>query len=216
MNQRGRLIVLEGIDGAGKTTQAVRLEEHLRGRGRDVIRTAEPTGFSSGVALRRALGGADQKSECEMAAMFVLDRIAHNIHPTEGLIALLERGIDIICDRYYYSTLAYQGQSTDYAWVREMNLRCPEITHPDVCIYLDLQPEQSLERIRAGRDHLEIYENEETLRRVRNAFFSVFEDPAVTDRIEIVNAYRTPEEIAQQIAQIVDSLPLMATESKNG
>ena len=87
-----------------------------------------------------------------------------------------------------------------------MNLRCPEITRPDVCIYLDLLPEQSLERIRAGRDHLEIYENEETLKRVRNAFLSVFDDPAISDRIEIVNAYRTPEEIARDIAQIVDSL----------
>ena len=205
-NQRGRLIVLEGIDGAGKTTQAAYLEAYLRGQGREVIRTAEPTGFPSGVALRRALGGAEKKSECEMAAMFVLDRIAHNIHPTEGLIAWLERGADVICDRYYYSTLAYQGQSTDYEWVRDMNLGCPQITRPDVCIYLDLQPEQSLERIRAGRDHLEIYENKETLERVRNAFLSVFHDPAISDRIEIVNAYRTPQEIAQQIAQIVDSL----------
>ena len=205
-NKRGRLIVLEGIDGAGKTTQAVRLEEHLRQQGREVVRTAEPTGFPSGVSLRRALSGADKKSECEMAAMFVLDRIAHNIHPTEGLISYLEQGVDIICDRYYYSTLAYQGQSTDYEWVRDMNLRCPEITRPDVCIYLDLLPEQSLERIRAGRDHLEIYENEETLKRVRNAFLSVFDDPAISDRIEIVNAYRTPEEIARDIAQIVDSL----------
>lgn len=204
--KQGRLIVLEGIDGAGKTTQAALLEAHLRAQDREVFRTAEPTGFPSGVALRRALGGTDKKSECEMAAMFVLDRIAHNIHPTEGLIARLERGEDIICDRYYYSTLAYQGQSTDYAWVREMNLRCPQITHPDVCIYLDLQPEQSLERIRAGRDHLEIYENKETLERVRDAFLSVFRDLAAFDRIEIVDAYRTPEQIAQQIARIVDSL----------
>jgi dTMP kinase len=188
----------------------------LKAQGRRVVRTAEPTPFPTGVALRRALSGAEKKTECEMAVMFVADRIVHNTHPTEGIEAILASGADIICDRYYYSTLAYQGQSTDYEWVREMNLRCPEITHPDVCIYLDLQPEQSLERIRAGRDHLEIYENEETLRRVRNAFFSVFEDPAVTDRIEIVNAYRTPEEIAEQIAQIVDSLPLTATEAKNG
>ena len=205
-HQRGRFIVLEGIDGAGKTTQAALLEEHLRAQGREVVRTAEPTGFPSGVALRQALSGAVKKSECEMAAMFVLDRIAHNIHPTEGIVALLERGVDIICDRYYYSTLAYQGQSTDYEWVREMNLRCPRITHPDLCIYLDLQPEQSLERIRAGRDRLEIYENEDTLTRVRNAFLSVFADPFVTDRIEIVNAYRTPEEIAREIARAVDSL----------
>ena len=204
--KRGRLIVLEGIDGAGKTTQAALLEQHLRNRGRQVVRTAEPTAFPSGVLLRQALSGAIRKSECEMAVLFVQDRIAHNIHPTEGLAALLEQGKDIICDRYYYSTLAYQGHSTDYEWVRAMNLNCPEILRPDLCIYLDLTPKQSLERIRAGRDSVEIYENEETLGRVRRAFMRVFEDPAMTDRVAVVDAYRTPEAIAEELAALVDSL----------
>ena len=204
--KRGRLIVLEGIDGAGKTTQAALLEAHLREQGRQVHRTAEPTGFPTGVSLRHALSGTVKKTECEMAAMFVVDRIAHNVHPTEGLQALLANGVDIICDRYYYSTLAYQGQSTDYEWVRAMNLRCPQIIAPDLCIYLDLTPDQSLERIRAGRETLEIYENRETLERVRNAFFKVFQDPEMTDRIAIVDAYRAPEEIGRELARLVDSL----------
>lgn len=202
----GRLIVLEGIDGAGKTTQAERLEAHLLAQGRRVVRTAEPTGFPTGVALRAALGGKIKKSECEMAALFTEDRIAHNIHPTEGLQALLAEGIDVICDRYYYSTLAYQGHATDYDWVKSMNLLCPEIRKPDLCIYLDLTPEQSLERIRAGRASVEIYENEETLGRVRSAFLRVLADLAATDRIAIVNAYRSPDEIAAEIAALADSL----------
>lgn len=204
--KQGRLIVLEGIDGAGKTTQASLLEAYLRQKGREVFRTAEPTPFPSGVALREALGGKVKKTECEMATMFVLDRIAHNIHPTEGLCAILDAGVDIICDRYYYSTLAYQGQSTDYAWVKSMNLSCPEIRKPDLCIYLDLTPAQSLERIRAGRDSVEIYENEETLTKVRNAFLSVLDDLSATDRIVRIDAYRTPEEIAKDIADAVDQL----------
>ena len=100
-NKRGRFIVLEGIDGAGKTTQAELLEAYLKGQGRRVWRTAEPTPFPTGVALREALGGKVKKTECEMATMFVLDRIAHNVHPTEGINAILESGQDIICDRYY-------------------------------------------------------------------------------------------------------------------
>lgn len=205
-NKKGRFIVLEGIDGAGKTTQAALLEAHLRAQGREVYRTAEPTPFPSGLALREALGGKVKKSECEMAAMFVLDRIAHNLHPTEGLRAKLDAGIDVLCDRYYYSTLAYQGQSTDYDWVKAMNLSCPEIRKPDLCIYLDLTPEQSLNRIRAGRDSVEIYENEETLTKVRNAFLSVLDDLSSTDNIVRINAYRTPEEIAKDIANAVDFL----------
>ena len=206
--KQGRFIVLEGIDGAGKTTQAAMLGKYLTESGRQVVRTAEPTGFPSGVALRRALSGAEKKSECEMAVMFVQDRIAHNIHRTEGIEAILRTGADVLCDRYYYSTLAYQGQSTEYAWVKGMNLSCPEIRKPDLCIYLDLTPAQSLERIRAGRESLEIYENEETLGRVRTAFLRVFEDLKDTDRIAVVDAYRTPEDIAAEIRGLVDALSI--------
>ena len=198
---RGRFIVLEGIDGAGKTTQA-----KLTAAGRKVKRTAEPTELPSGKEIRRALSGEIKRSECEMAVSFTLDRIIHNQHETEGIEAALAQGFDVICDRYYYSTLAYQGQSTDYAWVKSMNLCCPEIRRPDLCIYLDLTPEQSLKRILRGRDSVDIYENTETLTRVRNAFFSVFEDLKETDRIAIVDAYRDTEEISKEIYSLVNSL----------
>ena len=205
MNEnKGRFIVLEGIDGAGKTTQAELLEKYLVASGRQVARTAEPTGYAGGVALRAALGGKVKKSECEMAAMFVLDRIEHNIHEGDGIEALLANGYDVICDRYYYSTLAYQGHSTSYEWVKAMNLLCPEIRKPDICIYLDLTPAQSLERISRGRDSVEIYENEETLSAVRKAFYRVFEDLSDRDNIAVVDAYRSPEEIFEDIRALID------------
>ena len=205
-NKRGRFIVLEGIDGAGKTTQAELLEAYLKAQGRKVWRTAEPTPFPTGIALREALGGKVKKTECEMAVMFVLDRIAHNVHPTEGINAILDSGQDIICDRYYYSTLAYQGHSTDYRWTKEMNLNCPDIRKPDICIYLDLTPEQSLDRISRGRESVEIYENLETLGKVRSAFMRVFEDLSESDNIALVDAFRPAHEIAEDIERLVNSL----------
>ena len=206
MSNRGRFIVFEGIDGSGKTTQARILAEALEKKGRIVRLTAEPTDLPTGRALRDALGGRVSKSECEMAVLFVQDRIAHNIQPTDGIAALLESGVDVICDRYYYSTLAYQGQSTDYAWVKAMNLRCPEITKPDLCIYVDLLPEQSLERISKGRESVEIYENTETLTRVREQFLSVIRDLGEEDNICIVDGYRSMKEVAEDIFAIVERL----------
>ena len=204
--KKGLFIVLEGIDGAGKTTQAELLREYLESKGRSVVRTAEPTTFPSGVELRAALGGKIKKTECEMATMFVLDRIAHNTHPTEGIEAILNGGQDIICDRYYYSTLAYQGQSTSYEWVKAMNLSCPEIRKPDICIYLDLTPAQSLERISKGRDSVEIYENEETLSKVRNAFYKVFDDLGDSENIAVIDAYRDIDGIFSDICSKIDDL----------
>lgn len=203
---KGKFIVFEGIDGSGKTTQAKLLAEYLKGKGREVYLTAEPTAYPSGVALREALGGKIKKTECQMAVMFVEDRITHNIHPEDGISVLLEKGVDVICDRYYYSTLAYQGQSTDYEWVKAMNLRCPEIRRPDLCIYVDLLPEQSLERISKGRESVEIYENLETLTAVRDRFLSVIRDLSETDNICIIDGYRTVEEISEDICAIVSKM----------
>ena len=206
IRQRGAFIVFEGIDGSGKTTQVKLLAEFLQSKGRSTYITAEPTTFPTGKALREALGGRVKKSECEMAVMFMADRIAHNITEKEGIEALLEAGVDVICDRYYYSSLAYQGQATDYEWVKAMNLNCPEIRHPDICIYIDLLPEQSLERISKGRDSVEIYENVETLTKVRNKFLSVIEDLAETDNVHVIDGYRTPNEISRDICAVISEI----------
>ena len=169
-----KFIVFEGIDGAGKTTQAKLLAEKIKEMGKTAELTAEPTTPESGKALRRVLSGEEKKSNCEIATMFTLDRIAHNVHPETGINALIEKGVDVISDRYYYSSLAYQGSATSYPWVKSLNLDCPEIRRPDLCIFLDLKPEESLERISKGREKLEIFENLETLTRVRESFFGVF------------------------------------------
>ena len=204
MSAKGIFIVFEGIDGAGKTTQVDLLAQNLASLGREVSLSAEPTTLATGKAIRRALSGEEKKSECEMAAMFVLDRIAHNINSEIGIRALTERGIDVISDRYYYSSLAYQGTATDYEWVKVMNINSPEIRRPDLCIYLDLLPEESLERISRGRESLEIYENLEKLTTVRAKFLSVGEDLRRDgESIYVVNAARAAEDIAKEIFEIV-------------
>ena len=203
MKERGKFIVFEGIDGAGKTTQINLLANYLREQGRSVYCTAEPTETVSGGLLRDALSGATRRTICEMAAMFVFDRINHNVNPVNGIQKMLADGFDVICDRYYYSSLAYQGSGTDPEWVSNMNLNCPEIMRPDVCIFLDLTPEQSMARINRNRATQEIYENVEKLTQVRNQFYRVFEDLKGRDNIQIVDAYRSVEEIHKSIVALV-------------
>lgn len=204
--ERGRFIVFEGIDGAGKTTQIELLAARLQKAGRRIYRTAEPTESVTGGLLRDALAGVSQRTACEMAALFTIDRVFHNVNPVNGIEKMLADGIDVICDRYYYSSLAYQGSETDPVWVRDMNINCPEIRRPDICVFLDLTPAQSMERINRNRVTHEIYENEERLERVRRQFMTAFDALRDTDRIAIVNAARTPEEVHEEIFRTVAPL----------
>ena len=204
-NKRGRFIVIEGIDGAGKTTQIELLAEKLRLEGRTVHVTAEPTTSVSGGLLRDALGGISNRTACEMAALFVLDRIFHNVNPN-GINAMLERGIDVICDRYYYSSLAYQGSQTDFEWVKNMNLGCPEIRAPDLCIFLDLAPEESLKRISKDRTTTELYEKLDTLKSVRKRFFEVFELLKERENIVVIDTTGDGiKEVSQKIFEAISN-----------
>ena len=204
--KRGHFIVFEGIDGSGKTTQIKKLQEYLESRGRKVFVTAEPTVSSTGGALRDALSGIAKKNEYEMAAMFVLDRIFHNTNEVWGIEKMLSEGYDVLCDRYYYSSMAYQGSATDFEWVKAMNLLCPEIRTPDACLFLDLTPQESLERIFKGRATTEIYENEDKLAEVRNSFFRVFKTLGDRENIFIVSAAGTVDEVAKAIRRCVETL----------
>ena len=204
-NKRGLFIVIEGVDGSGKTTQANLLAEYLRSKGRTIHHTAEPTATGLGGMVRDGLGGEHPRTREELAAMFAADRVQHNVSPKNGIIKHLSEGTDVVCDRYYYSSMAYQGSETDAAWVRDMNLNCPEILHPDLCIFLDLTPAQSMERITRGRATQEIYETEERLTLVRDQFYRVFSELSSCENVQIVNAYRSIEEIHTQIVALVNA-----------
>ena len=206
VKERGRFIVFEGIDGSGKSTQIRLLEARLKACGREVYVTAEPTASVSGGLLRDALSGVSKRSACELAALFLLDRINHNVTEAGGIKKMLEAGYDVICDRYYYSSIAYQGSETDFEWVQTLNISCPEISRPDVCIFLDLDPDTSLSRIEKGRAVTEIYEKKDKLAAVRASYKRVFESLGEKENVKIINADRTPDAIAEEIFDAVLAL----------
>ena len=202
----GKFIVIEGLDGSGKTTQIRLLAARLKAMGRSVAETAEPTASATGGLIRDALSGFTPRTGTEIAALFMADRVAHNVNPVNGINVMLAQGRDVICDRYYYSSLAYQGVVSDPDWVFHINVDCPEIRKPDLCVFLDLDDEACIRRMERGRSYREIYENENTLIAVRKRYFDAFRRLEGRDDIRIVNADRTAEEVAEDIFAAVKEI----------
>ncbi len=207
LKKRGLFIVIEGVDGSGKSTQAKLLAEFLRERGRTVHHTAEPTETGLGGMVRDGLGGEHPRTREELAAMFMADRVSHNVSPKNGIIMHLEQGTDVVCDRYYYSSLAYQGVDGAIDWVADMNLNSPVITKPDICIFLDMDPEKCHEHIRAGRTHFEIYEeNAAMITETRRRYGIVFDMLKDRDNIVIIDSVGTPQEVFEKIKPEIEKL----------
>lgn len=199
-----KFIVFEGIDGAGKTTQIDLLQKALEERGILCKTTAEPTSLPSGKEIRAALSGKIEKKPVEMAEMFARDRELHNTDPDIGIEGMLSHGFTVISDRYYYSSLAYQGATLGYETVASLNLDNESIRTPDLCIFLDLTPEKSLERIGKRGEETEIYENFDYLTKTRKMFFDVFERlRARGENIAVIDAYGAVPEVAERVLSAV-------------
>ena len=212
---RPLFLVFDGMDGSGKTTQLHLLAERLRAERIPVVVTAEPTDSPDGKRLRQALAGNIPVGIEEMAAMFLLDRIGHN-QAADGIQACLQAGSTVLCDRYYYSSIAYQGgdDPTRRAWVSHMNLNCPAILRPDACLLFDVEPEVAMQRIaRRSGTPTEIYETLEQQARIRARFRTVQETLAERDLIVTIRADGSPEEIGQQV---YDLWRRLATGSESG
>jgi dTMP kinase len=167
---RGRLIVLEGIDGSGTTTQTERLVEHLRRRGRTAVSTREPSAGPVGRLLREVLLGHHRISRDvsldgrTMALLFAADRFDHLQREVEPILAA---GNDVVSDRYLMSSLAYQAEEADREWVA---LLARGVRPPDLTILLDIPIEVAARRrLLAGRPE-ERYDADSYLGRVADNY----------------------------------------------
>lgn len=207
---RPLFLVFDGMDGSGKSTQLQLLAERLRAEGVPVAVTAEPTTSPDGKRLREALAGQGPATPEQLAALFLLDRIGHNT-AEDGIEACLRAGITVLCDRYYYSSIAYQGgdDPARTEWVCRMNLDCPSIRRPDACFFFDIDPTVAMARItaRLGVDASpEIFETVEQQTRIRARFRRVYERLEGQEPIRMIQAADSREAIGRYIYEVWDEL----------
>lgn len=161
------LIVVEGVDGAGKTTQAYLLVEQLRKLGYKVEYTSEPTYGRIGNILRLHVSKMKSRAPVYEALLYTADRFEH---VNKVIKPKTKKGIIIVSDRYLYSTIAYQGAAgLDPKWLWEINFFAPK---PDLTIYLDIPPEKSLKR-KTGRKT--VFEDLEYEKKVRDLYLKLAE-----------------------------------------
>lgn len=192
MLNKGVLIVIEGIDGAGKSTQAKILKERLEKNGYDVILLKEPTSSKWGKEIKEISKKAksiDPKKELEL---FLKDR---KINVKKNILPALQKNKIVILDRYYISTIAYQGaRGLDKKSIKEKNESfAPK---PDLLFILDIDPLESLNRLKREKEIL--FENENFLREVRKNFLEI-----KIKNTYIIDARLSIEEIADKIEGIV-------------
>lgn len=195
-------IVIEGIDGSGKSTQIELLKRNLENAGHKVKTTFEPTEGPIGKMIRKVFRHEIPADQHTIAGLFLADRLEHILNEENGLLKWLKEGYTVISDRYYLSSYAYHGVHVDMDWVIECNKKCAELLRPDLNIYIDVRPEVSMKRLQKGRAALEMYETLDNLTKVRNAYLSAFEKVDKEEHIQKVDGDRFPEEIASTIWQL--------------
>ena len=188
--RKGLLIAVEGIDGAGKTTQARRLVRWLSGNGVPARYTREPTGGPYG-RLLKAMARKRKVNPRVEALLFAADRLYHLERTIEPLLA---EDYVVVSDRYLHSSLAYQAVTTgDPEWVESINRFA---RRPDLAILLDVEPEAGLRRLRRRRSR---FENLELLRRIRERYLAMAE----AGELVVVDAGRRVEEVSEDVKRAV-------------
>ena len=190
------LINLEGIDGCGKSTQSKFLMDKFESNNEEIILLKEPTNGKYGQKLWEMLSGKIEANTEEILELFVLDR---REHVTQKIRPALDEGKIVLMDRYYYSTMAYQGAAgIDVNRIRKDNEFAPK---PDIVLIFDLPADLAMKRVR-GHSVADVFEKEEYLEKVRKAYLNLENDSLV----RIIDATGTPKKIFDEVWRLVSEV----------
>lgn len=206
----GKFIVFEGLDGSGQTTQAHLLTKWFTEKRHQLAYyTKEPSDGPVGALLKLILSkrlfcvangnGAPRRfDETTMALCFAADRADHL---NNEVVPKLKDGVHVIADRYYLSSLAYQSVDADTRWIKEIN---KNIIRPDLTIFLDVPPMICVKRMMTQRWHVELYEDQDTLEKVRKNFLSAIDkSKSEGERIEVIKGSHPPKDVHRAVVQAV-------------
>jgi dTMP kinase len=209
VTKRGNFVVLEGIDGAGTTTQTARLAEALRGRRVPVRTTREPSDGPIGVMVRQILTGrlvspaGRAPGWSTMALLFAADRMDHVESEIEPFLA---SGGTVISDRYDASSLAYQSVvsgktgSDAVEWIRLLNRHA---MRPDLTVVIDVPADVAAARREARGERAQLYEQNE-VQQALVTFYKKLEQHMPHDRVVIVPARGSVDEVHASVLAAYD------------
>lgn len=193
----GVFITFEGIEGAGKSTQAKMLHEYLQRKKKKSVLTREPGGTKTGKKIREILLTKTDEIFPAKAELFLYEA-DRNFHVNNVIKPALGKGYFVICDRYIDSTLAYQGyaRGLDINLIKMLNDIAIENTYPDITFLIDIPVEVSLKRLGNKKDRIES-ESIDFHKRLRDGFLKIAEENL--ERIIILDGTKDIDHIFQQI-----------------
>mgnify|MGYP003878235151 CR=1 FL=1 len=191
---KGKFIVFDSLDGAGNSTQAKLLADFLNHIGKKTHLTKEPTSYLIGGLIKSQLTG-DWKSSPEcLQLLFCADRA---YHLEKEIIPLLKRGVNVISDRYFFSTMAYGNLAiNDLNWLIKLN---EKFILPDLTFFLKVSPKVCIERIKKDRFEVTLFEREKILKKIWKNYEILAKK---FKNIFVINGERSIEEIEKEIQTI--------------
>jgi len=192
-----KFIIFEGIDGCGKSTQVKNLAAVMQKKGLPFITTRQPSDGPVGKLMRTATDGFLPLENETMALLVAADRYQHVCTEIKPALAA---GQYVLCDRYYYSSFAFQGIDPGaFSRVAAYNAQVITRYPPDVVFFIDTAPAECIRRITTNRDYGGLYDDEQKLTTIRARYMEIFEKASEKKRVIFINGNADEKQVTVEI-----------------